>query len=160
MAAEGHLYQMELPGFWMDVGQPKDFLAGMCLYLNSLKHRNPEMLKTGPCFNGPVLVHESARIGNDCAIGPNVSIGPDCVIGDGVRLSNTTVLEGTTIRSNSWIKGSIVGWHCTIGKWVRMENVCVLSEDVFVEDELYINGGKILPHKTISQSIPEPTIIM
>lgn len=29
MAQDGELYAMELPGFWMDVGQPKDFLTGI-----------------------------------------------------------------------------------------------------------------------------------
>ena len=28
----------------MDVGQPKDFLTGMCLYLTHLKHINSEKL--------------------------------------------------------------------------------------------------------------------
>lgn len=28
MARDGQLYAMELQGFWMDVGQPKDFLTG------------------------------------------------------------------------------------------------------------------------------------
>ena len=32
---------------------------------------------------------------------------------------------------------------------VRMEGVSVLGEDVTVKDELYINGGRILPHKEI-----------
>ena len=35
MSAESELYAMELKGFWMDVGQPKDYLTDMCLYLNS-----------------------------------------------------------------------------------------------------------------------------
>lgn len=43
---------------------------------------------------------------------------------------------------------------------VRMEGVSVLGEDVIVKDELYINGGRILPHKSISDSSPEPQIIM
>ena len=42
----------------------------------------------------------------------------------------------------------------------RMENVSVLGEDVVVKDELYINGGRILPHKEISESVPDPQIIM
>jgi len=41
-----------------------------------------------------------------------------------------------------------------------MENVSVLGEDVVVKDELYINGGRILPHKEISESVPDPQIIM
>lgn len=28
MASDKELYAFELPGFWMDVGQPKDFLTG------------------------------------------------------------------------------------------------------------------------------------
>ena len=43
---------------------------------------------------------------------------------------------------------------------VRMENVSVLGEDVTVQDEIYINGGKVLPHKSIGSSVPEPQIIM
>ena len=43
---------------------------------------------------------------------------------------------------------------------VRMENVSVLGEDVIVKDEIYINGGKVLPHKSIGTSVPEPQIIM
>jgi mannose-1-phosphate guanylyltransferase len=47
-----------------------------------------------------------------------------------------------------------------IGQRVRMENVTVLGEDVIVSDEVYINGGKVLPHKAISSSVPEPHIIL
>ena len=56
-----------------------------------------------------------------------------------------------------------------------MENVCVLGEDVTVKDEVsfffgnevflhlfqvYVNGGKVLPHKSIGTSVAEPQIIM
>jgi mannose-1-phosphate guanylyltransferase len=86
-------------------------------------------------------------------------------------------MAGATIKSHSFVKKSIIGWESTVGKWVseansprcrmhltsrkvRMENVSVLGEDVHVRDELYVNGGKILPHKTIKASIPQPEIIM
>lgn len=160
MAQESQLFAMYLEGFWMDVGQPKDFLAGMSLYLNSLKTKAPETLKVGPNIIPPVLVDATAVIGEGCLIGPNVTIGPHCTVRDGVRLANATLLEGTTIGANSWIKSSIIGWQSSVGKWVRMENTSVLGQDVHIADELYINGGKILPHKTITASIPEPEIIM
>jgi mannose-1-phosphate guanylyltransferase len=100
------------------------------------------------------------KIGKNCRIGPNVVIGPNCVIEDGVCIKRCTVLADSTVQSHSWLQSSIVGWKCTIGKWVRMENVTVLGEDVIVKDEIYINGGYILPHKAISESVPEPKIIM
>ena len=42
----------------------------------------------------------------------------------------------------------------------RVEGVTVLGEDVKVADELYLNGARVLPHKSIKASVPEPTIIM
>lgn len=34
-------------GFWMDVGQPRDYLTGLTLYLRSLRERSPAMLASG-----------------------------------------------------------------------------------------------------------------
>lgn len=65
-------------------------------------------------------------------------------------------IKYTTIRYDR----CIVGWRSVVGRWVRMEGTTVLGEDVIVKDELYINGGQVLPHKNISSSVPEPQIIM
>lgn len=161
MAAEGNLFSMVTPGYWMDIGQPKDFLSGMCLHLEYMHHNESSGLTSGTNFIGNVMVDPSAVIGKNCLIGPNVVIGPGCVIEEGVRLSRTTLLKNVTIRSNSWLHSCIVGWGSTIGRWCRIEGITVLGEDVQVKDEKYINGGLILPHKGISASIPEPgTIVM
>lgn len=83
MAQDGELYAFELQGFWMDVGQPKDFLTGMCMYLKSLREKDPEQLYKGRGVIGDVLVDPTAKIGVDCQIGPNVTIGPGAVVEDG-----------------------------------------------------------------------------
>ena len=160
MAEERQLYSMTLQGFWMDVGQPKDYITGTGLYLRALHRHSPSSIAEGEAFIGPNLVDPSATIGEGCVIGPYVVIGPDCVIGNGVRLQNTTVLAGSTIRSHSWISQSIIGWRSTVGRWARLQNVTVLGEDVQIADEIYVNGGKILPHKSISENILEPAVIM
>ncbi|KAM6470745.1 mannose-1-phosphate guanylyltransferase catalytic subunit beta isoform 1-T2 [Liasis olivaceus] len=160
MAEEGQLYAMELHGFWMDIGQPKDFLTGMCLYLQHLRLKQPERLHSGSGYMGNVLVDPSAKIGSNCSIGPNVTIGAGVVVEDGVRIKRCTVLKGSRIRSHSWLESCIVGWSSSVGQWVRMENVTVLGEDVIVNDELYLNGANVLPHKSIAESVPEPRIIM
>lgn len=160
MAKDNNLFALELKGFWMDVGQPKDFLTGMCLYLNDLKTHLPDKLHNGPSIVGNVLVDPTAKIGENCRIGPNVTIGPGVIIEDGVCIKRCTILRGTIIRSHAWLSSCIIGWNCQVGKWARLENVTVLGEDVIVKDELYINGGRILPHKEISDSVPDPQIIM
>ena len=70
-------------GFWMDVGQPKDFIIGATAYLNHARKENTSILAKGDCILGNVLVHETATIGHGCQIGPDVVIGPNCVIEDG-----------------------------------------------------------------------------
>lgn len=56
MAKEEELYAMNLEGFWMDVGQPKDYLSGTYVYLNHLKKTDPLMLATGENILGNVLI--------------------------------------------------------------------------------------------------------
>ncbi|RZF43103.1 hypothetical protein LSTR_LSTR001281 [Laodelphax striatellus] len=160
MAQEGQLFAFELQGFWMDVGQPRDFLTGMSMYLNSLRQKSPGLLYSGACVVGNVLVDPTAKIGAGCRIGPNVTIGPHVVIEDGVCIKRSTILCNAVVRSHAWLDQCIVGWRSVVGQWVRMENTTVLGEDVIVKDELYVNGGQVLPHKSIAASVPDPQIIM
>lgn len=137
------------PGFWMDIGQPKDFLKGMCMYLQSLRQHASERLRTGPGFLGNVLVvsptsgfsgcggrglpgctcpanhlchpqDPTAKIGANCTIGPNVTIGAGVVVEDGVRIKRCTVLKGSRVRSHAWLESCIVGWSSSVGQWVGM----------------------------------------
>ena len=100
-----------LSGFWMDVGQPADFLTGMCLYLTSLSQKQSSMLASGPGIVGNVIVDPTAKIGANCRIGPNVTIGPGVVVEDGVCIKRTTILKGAKIKSHSWLESCIIGWE-------------------------------------------------
>ncbi|KAH0932937.1 hypothetical protein HID58_010054 [Brassica napus] len=158
-AAQG-LYAMVLPGFWMDIGQPRDYITGLRLYLDSLRKKSPAKLTTGAHIVGNVLVDETAKIGEGCLIGPDVAIGPGCVVESGVRLSRCTVMRGARIKKHACISSSIIGWHSTVGQWARIENMTILGEDVHVCDEIYTNGGVVLPHKEIKSNILKPEIVM
>lgn len=78
----------------------------------------------------------------------------------GVCVKRATILRDAIVRSHSWLENCIVGWRSCVGRWVRMEGTTVLGEDVIVKDEMYINGGQVLPHKSIAASVPDPQIIM
>ena len=104
--------------------------------------------------------HNDHKIGKNCRVGPNVTIGPGVVVGDGVRLQRCVLLSGAKVKDHAWIKSTIVGWHGTVGKWSRLENVTVMGDDVTIADEVYVNGGSILPHKTIKANIDGKHIIL
>ncbi|RYE18028.1 MAG: hypothetical protein EOP45_14760 [Sphingobacteriaceae bacterium] len=125
-------------GFWKDLGQPKDYLSGLELYMKDIP------------FNA--VISSSAMIGEGCFIGPNVSIGDHVTIGEGTKISNTAVLPGASIGSHTLVKNSIIGWNSCIGNWVSVSE-SFLGEDVTVEHELCLTKCTILPHKTIQDSI-------
>ncbi|KAJ1799186.1 mannose-1-phosphate guanyltransferase [Coemansia sp. RSA 2399] len=163
MAADSELHTFDLEGYWMDVGQPKDFLTGTCLYLSSLAKRSPEMLVPASeayVHGGNVLVHPTASIGKGCKIGPNVTIGPNAVVGNGVCLQRCVLMEGTQVKDYAWVKNSIVGWNSSVGRWSRLDGVTVLGDDVQIGDEIYVNGASVLPHKSINTNVCEPGIVM
>eukprot|EP00921_Rhytidocystis_pertsovi_P013779 GHVQ01022377.1.p1 GENE.GHVQ01022377.1~~GHVQ01022377.1.p1 ORF type:complete len:376 (+),score=42.64 GHVQ01022377.1:268-1395(+) len=172
MAQEGVLYCMRLEGYWADIGKPKDFLSGMRLYLDSVERARAmesddsdgnmlPVLDKGKHIIGNVLIDPTAKVGHGSVIGPNVTVGADCVIGDGCRIANSALMTGVCVKDYSWVNETIVGWQCTIGKWVRIEGLSVVGEDVQIQNECYMNAVFILPHKGISNSIHTPgTIIM
>jgi mannose-1-phosphate guanylyltransferase len=66
MAKAHQLYAMPLDGFWMDIGQPRDYLTGMCLYLAHLRRTSPSSLApAGPAIKGDVIIHPTATVGRE-----------------------------------------------------------------------------------------------
>ena len=120
---------MELPGYWMDIGQPADYLKGQNMYIRSLEEKKSELLSEG-ASGSSVIVHESAQVDPTAQLGPNVVIGPGCKIGAGVRIKDTAIFDETTVQPYSFIKDSILGWKNRIGSWVRLSEMTCTAEDV------------------------------
>uniref|UniRef100_A0A1J3G0S1 mannose-1-phosphate guanylyltransferase n=1 Tax=Noccaea caerulescens TaxID=107243 RepID=A0A1J3G0S1_NOCCA len=160
IASEKKLYAMVLTGFWMDIGQPKDYITGQRMYLDSLRKKAPEELATaGENVIGNVLVDGTAVVGEGCLIGPDVVIGPGCVIESGVRLLGCTVMRGVCIKEHACVSNSIVGWDSTIGKWARVVNMTVLGKDVHVGDAEVYNSGAVIEEQASSVKPPQMVVI-
>ncbi|KAJ5077051.1 mannose-1-phosphate guanyltransferase beta [Anaeramoeba ignava] len=159
MAEEGQLFCFTINTFWMDIGQPLDYLRGVEMLLDFVQF--PKMAKyENVCFDGEVFVGENVQIGEDSFIGPHVSIGDNVQIGCGVRLVNCVILSGSSINDFALVSNSIVGWDSLIGKWSRLENHCILGSSVGVADEVYLNDTIVLPNKQVSDSILNGKIIL
>lgn len=103
---------------------------------------------------------ESAVISDGCLIRPDVAIGPGCVIEFGVSLSRCIIMRGVRIKKHVCITSSIIGWHSTVEKWARVENMTILGEDVHLGYEVYSYGGFVLSHKEMKSNILKPEIVM
>jgi mannose-1-phosphate guanylyltransferase len=60
------------------------------------------------------------------------------------------------VKNYSHVADSILGWGTQVGRWARIENKAVIGEDVFIKDEVALNGAIVLPHKDIKESVTEP----
>ncbi|VUZ53774.1 unnamed protein product [Hymenolepis diminuta] len=123
MVDDGELYCIEIKGIWMDIGRPEDFLLGTRMYLEYLRVNGNLEHRDYPNFLGNVLIHPSVKIGPECVIGPDVTLGPGVCIEDGVRIQDSAILSGATIRSHSWLDGSIVGWNSDVGRWLFCQKI-------------------------------------
>jgi mannose-1-phosphate guanylyltransferase len=149
MSAESQIYAMPLQGYWMDVGQPKDYITGTSLHLGYMRKTHPEKLianEASQIYIGNVLIDSTATIGNNVCIGPDVVIGKNCVIEDGVRIKYSTLMDDTHVKKHAHINKCIIGWQGKIGQWSRVNN-SVLGKDVTVANEIYINEATVCPHK-------------
>ncbi|EPY19387.1 mannose-1-phosphate guanylyltransferase [Strigomonas culicis] len=171
MAGTAQLYAYNLEGFWMDIGQPADFIGGMAKYLTSIlgtKKETDDLFtdekesEKGAAFTiiGCCIVDPTAHIGDGCVIGPNVSIGPNCKIGPSCRIENSAIFANSTVGKASRISKSIIGWNNTIGPWCHITNTCVFGDDVQMDEGRFCNGVSCLPNKSIGKHYFEPAIIM
>lgn len=170
MASDKQLYAFNLEGFWMDVGQPKDYILGMSKFIPTLVgdratedvHMEDVQHSKGGHFTvvGAVLIDPSATIGEGAVIGPNASIGAMCVIGAGCRINNSAILENSKLGTGTFVSRSIVGWNNRIGSWCHIEDISVLGDDVEVKDGIIMIGTKVLPNKDVGEHQLQPSIIM
>ena len=166
MANEGELYCMELEGFWMDIGQPQDYIIGLDKFLPNMPARiatavTAEQAAAGKYeVKGVVVVDKTATVEEGAELGPNVTVGPGCVIGKCARLSNCAILANATVGKGAYVNKSIIGWNNTVGAHCHVDNVTVTGDDVQIAPALIINGARVLPNKGVKASVEKPEVIM
>jgi len=172
LAQEGRLYAIVNTGFWMDIGQPKDFLTGTRLFLGHLAKSTAicttetidgsmaDALAKGPNVEGNCLVHPTASVSPDAVIGPDVVIGPNVTVGPGARVVSSVLLEHSTVEPHALVSNSIIGWRSTVRSWAHVANYSVLGENVSIGTACAVNGAIVLPHKSIDKSVWSNEIIM
>jgi mannose-1-phosphate guanylyltransferase len=152
MAEDGELFAMVLQGYWMDIGQPMDFLQGMQMHMNWL-------VRMGR-LDRSVIIHPTASVHETAVLGPGVVIGPNVIVEEGARMLRSCVMDQSVVKAHSVIIDSIIGWRSTIASWAHVET-SVLGEDVQIGQLLCVRGARILPHKSIGESIwQEGKIVM
>jgi len=169
LAAEGSVFGIALPGYWLDVGTPESYLQA---------HRDvlERVFETavgdalGPDFT---LVDETADVHPEAKLVPPVYVGPGAVVKQGSRLGSLAVLgagarleEGGVVESSvvgartrvgagTSVIGSIVGADAELGSGSQLHNLSVvgpgarLGEHNVLDHGLRIGAGQTIPDEAL-----------
>jgi len=154
IAGSGKLFAFRISRFWLSIKSAGSALYANRAILDSYKIKHPELLTDQTNCRGNVFIHPTAEIDSSAVIGPNVTISAGVVVGKGVRLRNSIVLDGVQLKDHSCILNSVIGWHCVIGNWARVEGTPTEldpNSPNATTDNFYLfdKHGKLLPSTTI-----------
>ncbi|KAI5190610.1 mannose-1-phosphate guanylyltransferase [Nematocida sp. AWRm77] len=142
----------DLDGFWMDIGQPKDYLLGHALFLQA--HSTPEKERSSP--EPLCLVDPTAAVAPSAQLGECVVIGPRVVVEDGAVIKNAVIFEGAVIGKNAYVADSIVGWGARISSEACIEGYAVIGANAHIEEKVSISKDTVLPNTVVSLSTLNP----
>ena len=164
LAEEHKLYGFESHGFWMDIGEPQDYLGANAMMLTKNSQNEcgeNSKIDSSVLIRKPCNFGDNVRIGADCVIGPNVSLGDNVQIGKGCRIENSVVFNGVSIEDYSSVKGAILGENSVLERWVKVESGSLVGDYAQITDGVTITEGvSICPSKTIEESILTPRQVM
>lgn len=125
MADQGKLDSFLFEGYWMDIGQPKDYIAGQKLTLDDMDESA-----------------EGMDMMNNVVVGKNVKIGDNC------KLKNCSIFDNSIVEDGVTIENSIIGWKSHIMGGSNISNYSVLGEGTIVEKNSTMNKQTTMPNST------------
>ena len=155
LAAEGSVYGLALPGYWLDVGTPDSYLqAHRDVLERTFATEVGDVLGSDYTFVHPTAtVHAAARlvppvfVAEDAVLGAGVRAGSLAVIGAGARVGEGTVVEnavvgaGATLGEHTVVVGSILGEGAVLGEGCEVRNLAVVGPEAIVGRGNVLNFG-------------------
>ncbi|KPV62320.1 MAG: Bifunctional protein GlmU [Candidatus Bathyarchaeota archaeon BA1] len=165
LADEGKLYGHTFDGIWIDIGELEDYLKANKLLLETeiKKSQLGRDVNIGgeAEIEDPTVIGERVTIGEKSKIGPYAAIGGYVTVGKGVRVENSIIFPGATILDFTSIRGAIIGENAIVGRWVKIEERCIVGDHALIQDNVTLTKGvTVCPSKEVSESVLTPKCLM
>jgi mannose-1-phosphate guanylyltransferase len=169
LAAEGSVYGLAMPGYWLDVGTPDSYLqAHRDVLERTFVSEVGDALGTEYAFVHPSAnVHPEARlvppvfVDERATLAPGVRAGSLAVIGAAASLEAGAVVEnavvgaGAIVGAGAVVAGSIVGERAQLGERTEVRNLSVVGPEAVVGADnvldfgLRIGAGQHIPRAAL-----------
>lgn len=161
LLADGKLYALYSPAYWLDIGTPekylqmhRDLLEGRCCeYDPDGKER--EFIEDGTHLHNTARISGPVLIGKNCSIGSGVEINGPAVIGPGCHIGSDSKITGSVVWPETWIGRRVVIKNSIIADRCRLCAGSII-EDSVLGCEVIICGGH---HLTPSSRVPAGTTL-
>jgi mannose-1-phosphate guanylyltransferase len=130
MAADGTLYALQDPCYWIDAGTPASYLEVQLDLLTG---------KRGVAEPG---VHPSAVVSPDAVVETSV-IGPGARVDAGAVVRSSVVLPGAHISARAEVDHSIVADGAVIGEGATLRELCVIGRGEHVAAGTALSNSKV-----------------
>jgi mannose-1-phosphate guanylyltransferase len=169
LAANGAVYGIALPGYWLDVGTPESYLQA---HRDVLERLFPT--EVGSALGADfTLVDPTAKVDPGARLVPPVYVGPGAVVEPGARLGSLAVLgAGSRLAEGGVVENAVVGSRATVGAGCTVIG-SIVGDDAEIGDECQLHNlavvgpgaslgvGNVLDHGLrigAGQSIPEKAL--
>jgi len=156
MVAEGVLWAMADPAYWLDTGTPADFLQAHFDLVSGARPGPPcpgaQLVAPGvwvtgsPSLDGdavaPCFVGAGARISPGARVEGSV-VGRGAVVDAGAVVSRSVLMAGTYVGVDARVEGSIVGAGALVGAGCSLRPISVVGPGVEVEPETLVDGQRL-----------------
>ena len=154
LAADGAVYGIALPGYWLDIGTPESYLQA---HRDVLERVFPT--EVGNALGADfTLVDSTAEVDPGARLVPPVYVGPGAVVEEGARLGSLAVLgAGSRLAARGIVENAVVGSRATVGAGCSVIGSIVGDDaELGAECELHnlavvgpgasLGGGNVLDH--------------
>jgi len=165
LASKGRLYGQRFDGLWTDIGTPGDYLLANTAMLNIIAKDRPLIGKDVEISSEakivpPVVIGDEVIIERDACIGPNAAVGDNVTVRGGSKIANSIVFPRAWIDSSTSVKNAIIGESAILGRWVKIEEGCIVGDHVIINDDVTLAHVKVCPSKEVEESITQPSTVM
>jgi mannose-1-phosphate guanylyltransferase len=129
IAAEGKLFAVQSPAYWLDAGTPSLLIQANTDWLD--RHNG-----------GRAVVGIGSSIAADAIIIRSV-IGEGATIASGAKLVDAVLLPGVSVGIGAIVTSSLIGSHVTIGNGAEVYDFSVLGDGVEVEASAVVRAERM-----------------
>jgi NDP-sugar pyrophosphorylase family protein len=157
MVADGSLYAMPSPAYWIDTGTPAKYLQAQLDLLDGTRghdvpapgasRRDDGVWTLGAAvIDGtvapPSFVGDAAFVAAGATVERSV-IGAGARVHDGASVRNSVLMPGATVRDGATVEDSLVGESAVIGEGANLQRLTVVGGGQSVAPGALLDGDRV-----------------